>query len=273
MGRIMAFLGRALMTLKSTMPRPQPYGWFHISTTLASVLLGLLLSRLAGGKSQARVRTVFGVTAATVIVAEVLKQVLMSLEYDGTSFSWEYPWEIFPFQFCSTPMYIGLIAALTKGRAHRACSDYLGSFALFAGMAVLAYPAQIYHEFVVINIQTTLCHGSMIALGVYLLKTGYVQPSRRTWYRATVVFFVNVGIAVLMNEIAFRVGLLETDMFNMFFFSPYCEPTMVVYSWVQATVPYPWCLLIYVLGFSSLAGGVLLGAKLLHRSGKSVDRR
>ena len=44
----------------------------------------------------------------------------------------------------------------------------------------------------------------------------------------------------------------------MFFVSPYCEPSLPVYSLVQAAVPYPFCLLIYFLGFSAAAYLILL---------------
>ena len=52
----------------------------------------------------------------------------------------------------------------------------------------------------------------------------------------------------------------EGETFNMFFISPYCEPSLPVYSIVQACVPYPWCLIIYILAFSLAAFLVLLAA-------------
>lgn len=269
----MSFWGEALLALESTMPRQYPYGWYHITTTLFFIVIGFLLCRWPGGKSPKCVRIVLGVTSALVLLAEILKQILLTFDFNGVSFTADYQWFAFPFQFCSTPMYIGLIAALTKGRVHRACCDYLASFAVFAGVAVLVYPAEIYTQYILINVQTMVCHGSMLTLGIYLLKTGYVQCNLRTWRGALPVFLINVSIAVVMNEIAFRSGVLETDVFNMFFISPYCEPTLAVYSWVQAVVPFPWCLAFYILGFSAAAGLVLLCAKGLRRLGRSIDKQ
>lgn len=267
----MSFWGNALTFLESTMPRPYPFGWFHITTTLFCILIGFFLCRYPGAQAERRVRIVLGVTTALVILGEIIKQVIYTFEFNGIVIEADYQWFSFPFQFCSTPMYIGLIAALTKGRVHRFCCDYLGSFALFAGIAVLVYPAQIYNEFIAINIQTMICHGSMLSLGIYLLHTGYVKCNIRTLRRASVVFLINVAIAVVLNEIAFYAGILETDVFNMFYISPHCEPTLAVYSWVQAVVPYPWCLAVYILAFTIAAGLVLLCAFAMRRLRKSID--
>ena len=43
----------------------------------------------------------------------------------------------------------------------------------------------------------------------------------------------------------------------MFFISPYCEPSLPVYSLVQGVVPFPWCLVLYILGFTA-AGYIML---------------
>ena len=44
----------------------------------------------------------------------------------------------------------------------------------------------------------------------------------------------------------------------MFFISPYSAPHLPVYSLVQGVVPFPLCLLIYILGFTLAAYIMLL---------------
>ena len=68
-----------------------------------------------------------------------------------------------------------------------------------------------------------------------------------------------------MNEVAYRVHLLETETFNMFFISPHCAPSLPVYSLVQAVVPFPWSVVLYILGFS-LATGIVLALAALVQS-------
>ena len=122
----------------------------------------------------------------------------------------------------------------------------------------MLYPATVFIGTVGINIQTMVCHGSMIVIGVYLLYTGYVKPAHKTILKAIPVFVVCVGMAVVMNEIAHASGLLERETFDMFFISPYGTPSLPVYSLVQNVVAFPWCLVLYILGFSLAAYIMLL---------------
>jgi hypothetical protein len=155
-------------------------------------------------------------------------------------------------------MYIGLLAGLTKkGKIHESLCAYLVTYAFFAGLSVMFYPTSVFIDTIGINIQTMICHGSMITLAIYLLYTGYVPLKHKTILKALPVFAVNVTLAVVMNEIAFRTGLLERETFNMFFVSPHCDPHLPVYSLVQQVVPFPFCLILYILGFTA-AGYILL---------------
>ncbi len=130
--------------------------------------------------------------------------------------------------------------------------------AVFAGVCVMLYPVTVFIGTIGINIQTMVCHGSMIVLGVYLLYSGYVKLSHKTILKALPVFVVTVLVAMVMNEIAFQTGLTERESFNMFYISPHCDPHLPVYSMVQQIVAYPWCLIGYVGGFTLAAYLILL---------------
>ena len=197
-------------------------------------------------------------TAVLVTVLEVYKQINYSFSY-GNGITFDYQWYAFPFQFCSTPMYIGLLAGFwKKGRVHHAACAYLATYAVFAGTCVMLYPSTVFIGTVGINIQTMVCHGSMIVIGVYLLYTGYVKAEHKTVLKALPVFAICVALAVIMNELAHRTGLLERETFDMFFISPYGTPSLPVYSLVQNVVPFPWCLMIYIVAFSLAAYIMLL---------------
>ena len=117
----------------------------------------------------------------------------------------------------------------------------------------MAYPGDVLFTALGVNIQTMICHGSMLVIGVYLWYSGYVKSAFRTVLKAIPVFAVALACAVCMNEIAYRSGLLETHTFNMFFVNPHCAPSLPVYSLVQEKVAYPWCLFLYIFGFSVAA--------------------
>jgi len=239
---------------------PGMYGWFHLLSFGITIALAVLLPLYYRKRSYDSLRRMVLGVAIAVTVLEVYKQINYSFGYeDGITF--DYQWYAFPFQFCSTPMYVGLLAGLTRrGKVHDAAMAYLATYALFAGACVMFYPNTVFISTIGINIQTMICHGSMIAVGVCLLGSGHVKLEHKTILKALAVFTCCVVTAVVMNEVAYRAGLLETEEFNMFFISPYCEPSLPVYSLVQQAVPFPLCLVIYIVGFSLAAYIMLLAA-------------
>lgn len=254
----MAFFKTVLRIFDTEMQTPGLFGWFHLLWILLVVAGSVGLCLLHNSKRPPSPRQVLAVVTLAVILLEIYKQINYSFSYtDGIVF--DYQWYAFPFQFCSTPMYIGLLAVLfSKGKLHDAFCAYLATFAVFAGVCVSVYPGDVFVSTIGINIQTMVCHGSMICVGVYLFFSGHVPLEHKTILKAIPVFAVCVGLAVVMNELAYSAGLLETETFNMFFVSPHCEPSLPVYSLVQNAVPYPWCLVIYILIFTLAAYLMLL---------------
>ncbi|MBR3691852.1 MAG: YwaF family protein [Clostridia bacterium] len=273
----MDFWYAVLSVLNTQATEPVPYGMFHLAWFAGSILLGVLLCRLRPEGEEKFVRRLLLITAVVCLVAEAYRQVHYGFTLEGGQVIPDYRWYIFPFQFCSTPMYVALMAAIApRGRLHNALCAYLATFALFAGTAVMVYPVTIYTATIGINIGTSICHGSMIMLGIYLCYSGYVPQDRTTLRRAVPVFGVCVLIAMLLNELAHLSGLLSEHTFNMFFISPYCEPSLPVYSIVQQYVDYPFCLVFYILGFAAAAGIIhrllCLLCRPLRRPGKPYAR-
>lgn len=256
----MTFWQSVLAFLDSSMQTPESFGWFHLVWFLLSFLVLIPLCRFPKKPSDDHVRRVVLVTALAVTLLEVYKQINYSFSYEN-GIVFDYQWYAFPFQFCSTPMYVGLLAGLTKkGKVHESLCAYLATYAMFAGLCVMVYPNDVFISTIGINIQTMICHGSMITIGIYLFASGYVKLQHRTILKAMPVFAINVALAAVMNEIAYQVGLLETETFNMFFISPYCDPHLLIYSEVQKVVPFPFCLIIYIAGFTAAAYLILLMA-------------
>ncbi len=251
------FWGEVLRFLDSSMTTPQPYGVFHLVSFALSILAGVLLCIYCKDTARYARRVVF-ITAIIVTVLEIYKQVNYTFSFDGTAITADYQWYAFPWQFCSTPMYVGLLAGLTRGKVHDSLCAYLATFSIFAGVCVMFYPNDVFISTIGINIQTMICHGSMLSIGIYLLASGYVKLEHKTILKAIPVFCVAVVIAVVLNEIAYTTGLLDTETFNMFFISPHCDPHLPVYSIVQQHVAFPWCLILYILGFSVAAYLMLL---------------
>ena len=248
------FFEQLLKFLDGKMETPTLYGWYHILCLIAVIGLCVIVFFKARNISEKNLNLMMGLTSAILIILEVYKQ--LNYSYDPADDMWSYQWYAFPFQFCSTPMYVGLLGALTRGKLHSALCSYLATFALFAGLCVMVYPGDVFIGTIGINIQTMICHGSMVCIGIYLLATGYVKPEHRTVLKAIPVFAVCVLLAVIMNEVAHLAGLEET--FNMFFVSPYWDCTLPVYSLIHKAVPFPINLIIYIAGFTAASWIILL---------------
>ena len=257
----MEFFGALIEFLDAEMETPTMYGWFHLLfwglTLGATVLLCVLHKR---NPSEKRVRAVVFGVALTVFILEIYKMINYSFSYENGEILFEYQWYAFPWQFCSTPMYAGLLTGIfRKGRVHNALCAFLATYAIFAGAAVMFYPGDVFISTVGINIQTMICHGSMITVGIYLWYSGYVKAEHKTILGAVCVFTAAIVVAIILNEIAYVSGILEAGHnFNMFYISPHCDPHLPVYSDVQRLVPYPFCLFIYIGAFSLVAYLILL---------------
>lgn len=261
----MTFLQKLLEILDTSMPTPTLYGWFHVLSLVLTAAICVLVCRNAKKHTAGQVRKGIFWVAVVVAVLEVYKQINYTFSYAG-GITADYQWYAFPFQFCSTPMYVGLLAGIIrKGKVHDALCAYLATYAVFAGVSVMVYPADIYINTIGINIQTTICHCSMIVIGAYLFASGHVKPEHKTVLKAMPVFAITVGMAAIMNELAVVFGIVPEETFNMFFISPHCDPSLPVYSLVQGVVPFPFCLMIYILGFTAAAWIMLLIAMGIHK--------
>lgn len=249
-----------LQILNAQMEVPALFGWFHLLWLAIMVAASVLLGLWSKKAKKEHINKFVLVMAIVTIGLEVYKQINYTFG-DGSSAP-SYSWYAFPWQFCSTPMYIGLLAGLLrKGKIYDSLCAYLATFALFAGLAVMLYPGNVFVETIGINIQTMVCHGGMVVTASVLLASGHAPIQFKTLLKAVPVFVVTLGIAMIMNEVAYQTGLLENHNFNMFYVSPYLEGTLPIYSQVQTMVPYPVGLAIYVVGFTAAAGIMLCGAK------------
>ncbi len=237
--------------------RPVPFGGFHLASVAMilciCVLMVILRARISRGESSLRRGLlIFGLG---MLLLEIGKQIAYS--YDP-AVGWAYCWDRFPFQFCSTPIYVALVAmCLRAGKLRRALLCFLATYSPVAGCAVLFYPApDVFHEILFLNIHTMLWHGGMLIFGLYLWLSEAVTPSGRTALAAAGVYLPLPFVALALNELELALGFAGDHVFNMFYIARdgYCM--IPVLSWFQANTPYPVFFLAYVLTLG--VGGALV---------------
>ena len=260
----MSFVEKLIVFLNTSGEKPTVFGMYHIvSLVIIAAIIAALCVFAKNSSKKAVVNTVL-FTAVAVIILEIYKQINYTFRMEDGVLITDYQWYAFPFQFCSTPMYVGLLAGLVKkGKLHDSLCAYLATFAIFAGLAVMLVPGDVFIEILGVNVQTMICHGSMLTIGIYLYATGHVKLSHKTILKALPVFAITVGMAMIMNEVFYRSGIVGEEAFNMFYISPYFENFLPIYSDIHRAVPAPWNIVIYIAGFTAAAYVMLLLAMLI----------
>ncbi|MBU1143027.1 MAG: YwaF family protein, partial [Firmicutes bacterium] len=148
-------MNEILQFLNGEMNRPLPYGtlsegWFHYLSLVLVIVASVIAITRMKNMSDKKLKKVLLIFAIILIVFEIYKQLIFSYQAN-----WNYQWYAFPFQFCSTPMYVALFAGLTRNKKiFEALKIFLATFGLFAGVAVMLYPMTVFVGTIGINIQT-----------------------------------------------------------------------------------------------------------------------
>ena len=270
----MSLFEKLVYALQAEMETPAPYGVWHICFLLLTVALSAFVVWRFRDASDRVLRRLLMITWIVLAVLEVYKQVVFSLDVSDGAAAWGYQWYAFPFQFCSTPLYaLPFVIFLKDGRVRDAVMAFFATFSLFAGLAVMLYPADVFIGMIGINIQTMVHHGGQVVIGVLLAARCRHRMNFRFYLGSLAVFAVFVAVAMALNLSVH--GLLTAAgsdaTFNMFFISPYHDCTLPVLSAISPKVPYPLFLLIYLTGFAAVSAvmmGIEKGILALTRLGR-----
>lgn len=236
-----------------TMPTPKPFGIFHVCFIIISALVCYLLCRFFKNPSKKTVKKILLVYSLLCISLEIYKQISFTFNVENGIITCDYQWYAFPLQFCSTPMFVALIAAIIPSdKLYNACLAFLSTFGVIAGVLVMATADTVFIDTIGINIQTMIHHGSQITIGLFLLiRAGSLKKTSYT-LGGVAVFLSVVTLAMVLNLTMVHV-IPEGETFNMFFISPHFDCTLPFYSALQPKVPYPIFLILYLLPFITVA--------------------
>lgn len=254
--------------LKNKMPTPTWFGWYHLMWLGILIVACVLIYIFRQKISKKAVNITVLVCGIVLVLLELLKQIERSYSIDDAgSLSWHYPPSDFPFQFCSTAMYIMLLAGIIlKGKVYDALMSYIGVYALFAGALVMIYPLGVFVESIFINVHTMIWHSSMFIVGFLVLATRSIEFKIKSVLKATIVFVGLLAMAILMNVVAHIIA--PDEYFNMYYIGPYYPNNFVVLQDIYKHVPWGVFLFIYILGFffaTLLIMLIAIGADKLER--------
>lgn len=242
---MMYLIHKLFSLIDGTMKTPSNYGWFHILSLMLMVLTVIIVAKsVKDNPDRAVKKTLIGFTVVS-LTLEIMKQGLF------THVNSAYQWYAFPFQFCSTPMYIALLSLIVNHRkVKEAFYSFLAFYGLSGGLVVMLYPNDVYIDLIMIDIQTMMHHGGMVVVGCTLIFADKVKFNFSSLLKASFVFLGLVAIAFVLNISAFNAGLTS---FNMFYISPYIANHLPILSTIYQTQPYIVFFLCYILGFGLAA--------------------
>ena len=266
---------RILYFLEAKMEMPQGYGAFHLCSIIAVVAATILICVRHKDSSEKMERRLLLAAWIIFFVLETYKQLIYSFAYDGAIVTWDYQWYVFPFQLCSTPMYVLPFAALLRnGRLRDATVSFLAFFAFFGGLVVYIYPGDVFSQHIGVNIQTMIHHGLQIIIGVFLMTRYLKRLSFKYFLGGAAVFGFLVALALGMNLSA---PLFTDEVFNMFYIGPHFPCHMPILSDIYASTPHVLFLAVYVVGFVLVGFAIFLaalwlGALLERLGGRSKNK-
>ena len=252
----MEFFASVVEFFDAKMTVPTNYGWFHLLSVALVIAATVYLCKNFKDASDKTVRKLLLGVWIAMVVLEIYKQLNFALLYDGGVVTWDYAWYAFPFQFCSSPLYVlPVIVFMKDSRLSDAFIGFMAFFSLFAGVAVFFYPNDVFIDTIGINVQTMIHHGAQIVIGIFLAVHSRRRLSVEYFARSIAIFAMFVSIAVILNFAVYHAfvasGIDET--FNMFYISPYFDCTLPVLSSVYSAVSFPIFIIIYILGFTAVA--------------------
>ena len=249
----MNFFEKFLHFFEGVMERPTNYSWFHL------LFMGLVIIATAffcikfRDAKDGTIRRIVLICWIVMVVLEIYKQLSFSLSVDENLIaSWTYNWYAFPFQLCSTPLYVLPFIAFMKDTKIRDCFlSYISSFSLFGGLAVYFYPNDVFTSEIAINIQTMVHHGIQVFLGIFLFVYSRRKANFKFYLKGIPVFAVLVALAIGSNEIVYAIFQSKgmSDTFNMFYISRHFDCTLPILADIYKKVSFLPFVLIYIIGF------------------------
>ncbi len=245
--------------------------WFHIMWLVILVVFTWAVCYFLGRKHSDKLdRIVISVFAVCLVACEVFKQ-LFWYEFYGY-----YRWEIFPFQFCSVPIYVAVFASLVpSAKLREFCYRFLAFFGIIGGLAVMTIPtAVLYTYFVPMSYHSMIWHTILVTMGAYLIVSRGYGKKRKELVGPFFLFVGFVATAIVGNILVYQLHLStdacqEGDKLSMFYLSPYYPTEFPLLGGLQE-FSYPLFVLTYIAIFTGLS---LLVWKISNLGWKAVAKK
>ncbi|MBQ8379962.1 MAG: YwaF family protein [Clostridia bacterium] len=259
-------LGELLCLLQTKMPEATAWGWFHLMWIAIIIISLIILYKVKDKSNEKQLKIVLGVYGIVALILEVTKQLIWTFDYNAVTntFSADFQWYAFPFQLCTTPIFVSILCLFMKRTKLRlSLLSYMAFVTILGSFMTVIIPDDCLVETILINVHTMWLHCGNLVVSIYLLMSGAVEINKQNFKNAIKVFIVFVILAQILNVGVYNSGILGDETFNMFYISPYFISSLPVFDTIQQNVPYPVYLALYVIALSLGAGIVYMIAKII----------
>ena len=229
---------------------PPSYGILHLTFVALFAIGTFLLCYFFKNCSDKTMRRITLIVWIPFFILEILKQLVFTAGYD-----WQYQWAFFPFQLCSTPLYVMPFIAFMKDSKFRdALMAYISTFAFFGGLVVFIYPNDVFCWSIFVNHKAMIHHGTQLLMGVFYFVYNRKKVDLKYFVRAIYVFLVCSAIAIVFNEIGHATIVKNNpeQMINMFYFSRFYKNHLPILGPISEAVHPILFIVIYIVGFTGV---------------------
>ena len=223
---MIGYLEKIIEYMHRTQELPEMFGKLHMQFIFGVALVTIALCALFHNANEATFRVIVGLMFYVMLFGELLKQIVDPMTIVDGKIIYTYQWNSFPFQLCSTPLYVlPLVVFLPQCKLRDAAAIYIMTVGLIGGLAVYATPYTVFKTNVFGNIHTMVHHGIQIVSGVYVACHYRNRLKVGMYLGGMLMFAFMVGIAIFFDTVFYDMlvetgKISETYKFNMFYISP-----------------------------------------------------
>lgn len=219
----MQWLTRILKSIAVPVVPPPSYGAFHLCFFFGGLVICALVAWRLKKTDERQNKRVLLFVGIFLLSLELFKQVF---QYIAIGYE-RYPFGIFPFHLCSTPMYLCILAGLIRpGKLQNALQNYVGTFGFIGGFIAFFEPSGLLHDYWVETLHSMIWHMLLIFLGFYHFAARRVARQKGEFKGAVGVFLILCCIAFAFNVLFYHAS---GGTINMFFIGP-AHSSIVVFS-------------------------------------------
>lgn len=240
------------------MTPPAPWSAFHAAFIACGIAWAAGLTRFlcrpqsvmgSSPKSPGYILLACGMILAA---GELYKQLFLYIVVNEGIYDWWY----FPFQLCSTPMYLCLVFPfLPEGRYRETAAVYLQSFGFLGGLMALLEPSGLMQPYWTLTLHGLPWHILLIFIAFFSTASGLAARDSQCFLSALVLFFLFCALATAIN-------IAARGKADMFYISPYYPVTQIIFHEISLALGTGPGIAVYLL---SICGGACLSRRLLRR--------